>query len=57
LAYTVEEFATSLRHIAEGKVDVSPLITGQVGLDGVKGAFATLGSPGQHAKILVDPWG
>jgi threonine dehydrogenase-like Zn-dependent dehydrogenase len=56
LAYTAEEFSTSLRHIAEGKVDVSPLITGHVGLDGVKGAFAELASPRQHAKIMVQPW-
>ena len=56
LAYTPEEFAASLHHIAEGKVDVTPLITGTVGLDGVKGAFAALASPETHAKILVDPW-
>ena len=56
LAYTVAEFAESLHLIAEGKVDVSPLITGTVGLDGVKGAFADLANPETHAKILVDPW-
>jgi threonine dehydrogenase-like Zn-dependent dehydrogenase len=56
LAYTAEEFAASLRHIAEGKVDVAPLITGTVGLDGVKGAFAELANPERHAKVLVDPW-
>jgi len=56
LAYTAREFAESLHLIAEGKVDVSPLITGTVGLDGVKGAFADLGNPETHAKILVDPW-
>jgi threonine dehydrogenase-like Zn-dependent dehydrogenase len=56
LAYTAEEFAASLRHIAEGNIDVTPLITGQVGLDGVKDAFAALANPEQHAKVLVDPW-
>jgi threonine dehydrogenase-like Zn-dependent dehydrogenase len=56
LGYTAEEFAASLHHIAEGKVDVTPLITGTVGLDGVKGAFAELANPERHAKILVDPW-
>jgi threonine dehydrogenase-like Zn-dependent dehydrogenase len=56
LAYTAEEFAASLRHIAEGTVDVTPLITGHVGLDGVKGAFADLANPEQHAKIMVEPW-
>ena len=56
LAYTAEEFAASLHHIAEGMIDVAPLITGQVGLDGVRGAFVALASPKQHAKILVNPW-
>jgi threonine dehydrogenase-like Zn-dependent dehydrogenase len=57
LAYTAAEFADALRLIAEGLVDVTPLITGRVGLDGVKGAFAELGRPEGQAKILVDPWG
>ena len=56
LAYTAQEFAESLHLIAEGKVDVSPLITGTVGLDGVKTAFTDLANPETHAKILVDPW-
>jgi threonine dehydrogenase-like Zn-dependent dehydrogenase len=56
LGYTVEEFADSLHHIAEGKVNVSPLITGTVGLDGVSDAFAELANPERHAKVLVDPW-
>jgi threonine dehydrogenase-like Zn-dependent dehydrogenase len=56
LAYTAQEFAESLHLIAEGKVDVAPLITGTVGLEGVKGAFAELANPERHAKILVDPW-
>jgi threonine dehydrogenase-like Zn-dependent dehydrogenase len=57
LAYTAEEFAASLHHIAEGKIDVSPLITGTVGLSGVKQAFDDLANPEKHAKILVDPFG
>jgi threonine dehydrogenase-like Zn-dependent dehydrogenase len=57
LAYTAAEFAESLHLIAEGKVDVSPLITGTVGLEGVSNAFAELASPERHAKVLVDPWG
>jgi threonine dehydrogenase-like Zn-dependent dehydrogenase len=56
LGYSAEEFAASLHHIAEGKIDVTPLITGHVGLAGVKQAFAELASPEQHAKIIVDPW-
>ncbi|HEY0419863.1 MAG TPA: zinc-binding dehydrogenase [Acetobacteraceae bacterium] len=56
LAYTAEEFAQSLRHIAEGQIDVAPMITGTIGLDGVKSAFAELASPERHAKIVVEPW-
>ena len=56
LAYTADEFAASLHHIAEGRIDVTPLITGRVGLDGVKGAFADLANPERHAKIMVEPF-
>lgn len=56
LAYTPEEFAASLRHIAEGRIDVAPLITGTTGLDGVAAAFEALGNPEAHAKVLVEPW-
>ncbi len=55
LAYTPEEFALTLEHIAEGRMPVAPLITGEVGLDGVAQAFRDLGNPDQHAKILVKP--
>jgi threonine dehydrogenase-like Zn-dependent dehydrogenase len=54
--YTGEEFAASLDHIADGRIDVTPLITGYVGLGGVKGAFAELANPEQHAKVMVEPW-
>jgi threonine dehydrogenase-like Zn-dependent dehydrogenase len=56
LAYTGQEFAESLHHIAEGKVDITPLVTGSVGLDGVRDAFAELANPEKHAKVIVDPW-
>ena len=56
LGYTGEEFAASLAHIAEGRIDVTPLITGHVGLGGVQGAFAELANPEQHAKVMVKPW-
>jgi threonine dehydrogenase-like Zn-dependent dehydrogenase len=55
LAYTPEEFAGSLRALAEGDVDVAPLITGEVGLDGVGAAFDDLADPQRHCKILVTP--
>jgi 2-desacetyl-2-hydroxyethyl bacteriochlorophyllide A dehydrogenase len=54
-AYDATEFAETLRAIAEGEIDVSPLITGQVGLDGVGTAFDELSDPGRHCKILATP--
>jgi 2-desacetyl-2-hydroxyethyl bacteriochlorophyllide A dehydrogenase len=56
LGYTPQEFASSLKLLANGEVDAPSLITAKVGLDGVKGAFAELGNPEQHTKILVEPW-
>ncbi len=55
LAYDFEEFGVSLRALAEGDIDVGPLITGQVGLDGVGQAFDDLADPDRHCKILVKP--
>ncbi len=55
LAYTPEEFGDSLRSLAEGDIDVSPLITGEVGLDAVGAAFDDLADPERHCKILVTP--
>lgn len=56
LGYTREEFSETLCNIADGKIPVEPLITGKVGVAGVAQAFDDLGSPEQHAKILVEPW-
>ena len=57
LGYDPMEFAACLRAIAEGEIDVAPLITGEVDLDGVAGAFEALGNPDEHCKILVTPNG
>jgi len=54
--YTPEEFADTLRALAEGRLGVAPLVTGCVGVDGVAEAFEALGEPDTHAKILVEPW-
>lgn len=53
--YTPLEFHDSLHMLADGKVDVSTLVTGTVGLGGVGAAFDALGDPEGHAKILIDP--
>lgn len=55
LGYDPGEFASSLRAIAEGQIDVGPMITGEVGLDGVPRAFQDLANPDVHCKILVRP--
>ncbi len=56
LGYSPDEFAATLRRIAEGAIDVEPLVTGKVGVDGVPTAFEELASPERHAKIIVEPW-
>ena len=53
--YDPAEFRSALHLIADGKVDVAPLITGTVGLAGVPWAFEALGGAERHAKVLVDP--
>ena len=53
--YDPAEFANSLRSIADGEVDVAPMITGEVGLDAVGEAFGELSDPDRHCKILVEP--
>ncbi|MGB8389847.1 zinc-binding dehydrogenase [Mycobacterium sp.] len=55
LAYSPEEFTGSLRALAEGEIDVTPLITGEVRLDGVGKAFDDLADPERHCKIVVTP--
>jgi threonine dehydrogenase-like Zn-dependent dehydrogenase len=55
LGYTPMEFRDTLHMLADGKLDVTPLITGTVGLNGVDQAFDALGDPDAHAKILIDP--
>jgi threonine dehydrogenase-like Zn-dependent dehydrogenase len=55
LGYDPMEFAGSLRSIAEGEIDVGPMITGHVDIEGVPGAFDDLAHPDAHAKIVVEP--
>ena len=55
LAYNPEEFAGTLRALAEGEIAAPPMITGEVGLDAVGAAFDDLADPERHCKILVTP--
>ena len=51
-AYSLVEFARTLHRIAEGDLDVAPLITKTVELDQVQDAFEALSHP-SDAKILL----
>jgi threonine dehydrogenase-like Zn-dependent dehydrogenase len=55
LAYDPAEFTDCLRAIADGDIDVAPMITGEVDLTGVGTAFEDLAHPDAHCKILVTP--
>lgn len=55
VTYTPGEFRDAMRLIADGVVDVGPMITGRVGLDDIAAAFTELGTPDKHTKILVVP--
>src|ERR1700751_5359217 len=55
LGYTPDEFAHSLRLIAEGQIDAASLVTATIGIDGVAKAFADLANPERHTKIIVEP--
>lgn len=55
IGYTPLEFRDTLHMLAEGEVDPRPMITGEVGLEGVDAAFAALADPETHAKVLIDP--
>jgi threonine dehydrogenase-like Zn-dependent dehydrogenase len=55
VGYTPLEFRDTLQMLAEGEIDPRPLITGEVALDGVEGAFDDLADPERHAKILINP--
>jgi threonine dehydrogenase-like Zn-dependent dehydrogenase len=55
VAYTLEEFTSALTAIADGRVNVTPMITATVGLDELPQAFEALADPTQHCKILVEP--
>jgi 2-desacetyl-2-hydroxyethyl bacteriochlorophyllide A dehydrogenase len=54
-AYRPEEFAASLHHIADGRIDVGPWITDICALDDAAAAFDDLSSGGPHCKVLIEP--
>jgi threonine dehydrogenase-like Zn-dependent dehydrogenase len=55
VAYTPDEFAASLRNLAEGVTRYDQIITGVVGLDDAPDAFARLQNDKSQIKIMVAP--
>jgi threonine dehydrogenase-like Zn-dependent dehydrogenase len=53
--YSAAEYGETLRALADGKIDVTSMVTGRVGIDGIPGAFGELADPERHAKILIRP--
>ena len=60
LGYTLDEYAQSLTDIAEGSIDIEPVVTDVIGLDGAPAAFTELANASAQCKVIVDPsleWG
>ncbi len=55
VAYTADEFANSLRTLAEGSTRYDKVVTGVVGLDETPSAFVQLQTDKSQIKILVKP--
>lgn len=56
LGYSIDEFATSLKNICDGKFDVADLVSHKIGLLEVADTFTALRDPEHHAKVIVEPW-
>jgi threonine dehydrogenase-like Zn-dependent dehydrogenase len=55
LGYSSAEFAQALHWIANGNVDLAPIITDTVTIEQIPAAFDALSDPERQAKILVMP--
>lgn len=53
--YSPEEFAETLRALAEGEVDSDQFLTDSVSLADAAEAFERLAAPGDQVKIIVEP--
>ena len=53
--YERRDFELTLEMLDQGRIDVSPMITGVVGFDGFAAAFEGLKTPSDQYKILLDP--
>ena len=55
VTYSPQEFEKAMHLISTGTIDVSPMVTGQVGLNDIAQAFSDLSQPERHTKIMVMP--
>ena len=53
IAYTKDDFETCLAMLAEGRIDVSPMVTDIVSLDELPEAFEALRTPSHQCKVLT----
>jgi (R,R)-butanediol dehydrogenase/meso-butanediol dehydrogenase/diacetyl reductase len=53
IAYTKDDFETSVAMLAERRIDVSPMITDVVSLDELPDAFEALKTPSGQCKVLA----
>ena len=56
IAYSKDDFETCVAMLAEGRIDVSPMITDIVTLDELPDAFEALRTPGDQCKVLTKLW-
>ena len=54
-AHVFDDFRASLNLISSRQIDVRPLITNEIGLNEVPGAFVALSSGGPMMKVLCQP--
>lgn len=55
LAYEKSDFQYTVDMLDQGRIDPTPMITDEIGLDGVASAFSALESPDAQCKVLVRP--
>ncbi|WP_101758033.1 alcohol dehydrogenase catalytic domain-containing protein [Oceanicoccus sp. KOV_DT_Chl] len=53
IAYTKDDFETSIAMLADKRIDISPMITDVIGLDDLPDAFEALKTPSNQCKVLT----
>lgn len=56
LGYSLDEFATSLAFISDGRFNVENLVSHKIPLEQVAETFIALQNPEEFAKVIVEPW-